>query len=107
MIVKVFYNLMDNAIRYGGKITTLRFSLEDRKGELIIVCEDDGIGVPRVEKKKIFERGFGKHTGLGLFLAREILSITGITIQETGEPGKGARFEMTVPSGKYRSVDVQ
>ena len=106
MIVKVFYNLMDNAIRHGGKITTLRFSLEDRKGELIIVCEDDGIGIPRAEKKKIFERGFGKHTGLGLFLAREILSITGITLQETGEPGKGARFEMTVPAGKYRSVDV-
>jgi signal transduction histidine kinase len=36
--------------------------------------------------------GFGRHTGLGLFLSREILSITGITITETGEPGKGAVF---------------
>jgi PAS domain S-box-containing protein len=107
LMTRVYYHLMDNAIRHGGKITTLRFSLENRKGELIIVCEDDGIGIPRADKKKIFERGFGKNTGLGLFLAREILSITGITLQETGEPGKGARFEMTVPAGKYRSVDVQ
>ena len=49
-------------------------------------------------------RGFGEHTGLGLFLSREILSITGITIAETSEPGKGARFEMIVPKGAYRFV---
>ena len=35
----------------------------------------------------------------GLYLMREILAITGITIRETGEPGKGARFEMVVPKG--------
>jgi|WetSurMetagenome_2_1015567.scaffolds.fasta_scaffold12135_5 signal transduction histidine kinase len=97
LIVKVFYNLMDNAVRYGGKITTIRFSVEDHHGEHIIVCEDDGAGVPADEREMIFERGFGKNTGLGLALSREILYITGITIQETGKPGKGARFEMTVP----------
>jgi len=102
MIVKVFYNLMDNAVRYGGKITTIRFSVEERDEDLVIVCEDDGDGVPADEKEKIFERGFGKNTGLGLFLAREILDITGITISESGEPGTGARFEMTVPEGSYR-----
>ena len=102
MIVKVFYNLMDNAVRYGGKITTIRFSVEERNGDLVIVCEDDGDGVPADEKEKIFERGFGKNTGLGLFLTREILDITGITISESGEPGTGARFELTVPEGSYR-----
>jgi len=50
----------------------------------------------------LFTRGFGRHTGLGLFLTREILSITGITIVENGEPGRGARFEMQVPGGAYR-----
>ena len=53
-------------------------------------------------KRRIFERGFGNNTGLGLFLSREILSITDITIRETGEPGKGARFEINVPREKYR-----
>jgi len=102
LILKVFYNLMDNAVRYGGKITTIRFFVENSGEDHIIICEDDGKGIPADEKEKIFERGFGKNTGLGLALSREILSITGITIRETGIPGDGARFEMTVPKGMYR-----
>ena len=104
LIVKVFYNVMDNAARYGGTITTIRFTAEEYDGNYIIVCEDDGGGVPTGEKEKIFERGFGRNTGLGLALAREILDITGITIRETGEPGKGARFEMTVPKEAWRTT---
>jgi signal transduction histidine kinase len=102
LVVKVFYNLMDNAARYGGKITTIRFFALESGDNNIIVCEDDGDGIPVEEKEKIFERGFGKNTGLGLFLSREILDITGITITETGEPGKGARFEITVSKGAWR-----
>ncbi|MFA5237523.1 MAG: response regulator [Methanoregula sp.] len=107
MIVKVFYNLMDNAVRYGGKITAIRFFLEPRDGDHILVCEDDGFGIPCGDKEKIFNRGFGKNTGLGLFLAREILSITGLTITETGETGLGARFEITIPPGVFRLCEVQ
>jgi signal transduction histidine kinase len=102
LVVKVFYNLMDNAVRYGGNITTIRLSVEDRNNDKIIVCEDDGIGVSADEKEQIFEPGFGKNTGLGLALSRDILAITGITIHENGETGKGARFEITVPRGAYR-----
>jgi PAS domain S-box-containing protein len=102
LIVKVFCNLMDNAVRYGGKITTIRFSALDSGDGHLIVCEDDGVGILAEEKEKIFERGFGKNTGLGLALSREILSITGIMINETGEPGKSARFEILVPKGAWR-----
>lgn len=102
LTIKVFFNLMDNAVRYGGKITTIRFSVEKLDGDCVIVCEDDGEGIAVDEKERIFERGFGKNTGLGLFLSREILAITGITIKETGEQGKGARFEMTVLEGMWR-----
>jgi len=102
MIGKVCSNLIDNAVRYGGKITTIRFSVRDRDGDLIFVCEDDGAGIADEEKEKIFERGFGKNTGFGLALSREILSITGITITERGKPGKGARFEVTAPKGTWR-----
>ncbi|MGA2105948.1 MAG: sensor histidine kinase, partial [Methanoregula sp.] len=101
-IVKVCYNLIENAVRHGGKITTIRFFEKECNGDHIIVCEDDGDGVPAAEKDKIFDQGFGKNTGLGLFLAREILDITGIKISETGEQGKGARFEILVPEGKWR-----
>jgi signal transduction histidine kinase len=107
LIVKVFYNLMDNAARYGEKISTIRFSVQESGENYLIVCEDNGEGIPAEEKEKIFDRGFGKNTGLGLFFVREILSITGITIRESGELGKGARFEITVPKGAYRFAAAQ
>ena len=102
LIAKVFYNLMDNAARYGGRITKIRFAMEEQNGNRILGCEDDGNGIPADEKERIFERGFGRNTGMGLFLAREILLITGISIRETGEPGRGARFEIRVPAGMWR-----
>ena len=100
---KVFFNLIDNALRYGGEnMTTMRVTTCDDNGNLAVVLEDDGNGVSADDKNQLFTKGFGKHTGLGLYLSREILSITGITITENGEPGKGARFEMTVPKGMWR-----
>ena len=48
---------------------------------------------------------FGRHTGLGLFLSREILGLTGITITENGIPGSGARFVIRVPPGKWRDLE--
>ena len=102
LIVKVFDNLIDNAVRHGMKIKTIRFSVQESGGGHLIVCDDDGEGIPADEKEQIFKRGFGKNTGLGLALSREILSITGITIRETGTFGRGARFEMLVPPGFFR-----
>ncbi|MHB8164620.1 MAG: sensor histidine kinase [Methanoregula sp.] len=104
LIARVFFNLVDNAIRHSGKITKIRFSFEARNGNRVIICEDDGDVVAKSEKEKIFDRGFGKNTGFGLTISREILDITGMTIKETGKPGTGARFEITVPEGHYRST---
>jgi signal transduction histidine kinase len=100
---KVFYTLIENALRHGGDtITKISISSHETGTGLVLIFEDDGVGITREDKTRLFEQGFGKHTGLGLFLTREILSITGITIAENGEPGKGARFEMNVPKGEYR-----
>jgi PAS domain S-box-containing protein len=106
LIIKVFSLLMDNAVRYGKTITTIRFSGFEQGEDYLITCEDDGVGIPADQKEKIFERGYGQNTGLGLFLARDILSITGILIRETGEPGNGARFEITVPKGMWHREKV-
>ncbi len=103
MIDKVFFNLFDNAVKYGKRVTTVTVGCELAGDELVITFADDGVGIPLNEKQKIFEKGFGQHTGFGLFLAREILAITGISIHETGAHGKGARFEIAVPKGTYRS----
>jgi signal transduction histidine kinase len=63
---------------------------------------DDGVGIPDDEKEKIFTRGFGKNTGYGLFLIREILSITGFSIKENGVSGKGAQFIISIPQNSLR-----
>ncbi|PKL59896.1 MAG: hypothetical protein CVV33_05480, partial [Methanomicrobiales archaeon HGW-Methanomicrobiales-4] len=102
LMEKVFYNLIDNAKRYGDTITEIRFSGFEGPDGYTIICEDDGVGIPDEFKSKIFNREYYKHTGFGLNLSREILEITGITIIETGEPGKGARFEILIPVGKFR-----
>ncbi len=103
LLEKVFYNLIDNALRYAGEgMNTITVSLKKMGDQVVIVFEDNGTGVPPENKSRIFDRGFGQNTGLGLYLSREILAITGISIEETGEHGKGARFEITVPKGGFR-----
>jgi PAS domain S-box-containing protein len=104
LMEKVFYNLMENSLRHGEHVTRMDFSLKETENGLILTYSDNGVGVSVEDKKKLFVKGFGKHTGLGLFLSKEILSITGITITENGEPGKGVQFEMTVPKGAWRTV---
>jgi PAS domain S-box-containing protein len=99
---KVFFNLIDNTLRYAERVTKIVVSLRESEDGLEIFFEDNGIGIPFDEKEKIFERGYGKNIGYGLFMVREILAITELTIRETGEPGKGARYEIHVPKRFYR-----
>jgi signal transduction histidine kinase len=100
---KVIYTLADNSLRHGEHVTAIRLSYHTLPGgELVLVYEDNGVGIPAKDKDRIFEQGFGRNTGFGLFLAREILAITGLTICETGEAGTGVQFVITVPAGAYR-----
>ena len=102
LIVRVLFNLLDNSLRHGQRVTEIQVTSHRCGEDLVVVWEDNGVGIPAKDKERIFERGFGKNTGLGMFLAREILSLTGIAIRETGDPGNGARFEMEVPKGMWR-----
>jgi len=104
LISKVFYNLAENSIRHGGHVTLIRFGFTVTDAGAVITYEDNGTGIPAEDKEHIFGKGFGKHTGLGLFLTREILAITNITIRENGEPGKGVRFEILIPHEMYRNI---
>ena len=92
LLGKVFFNLLENAIHHGQKVTRIECSRHTSGDRMVLVVEDDGIGIPEEEKKNIFTRRFFKNTGYGLLLSREILSITGITITENGVPGSGARL---------------
>jgi PAS domain S-box-containing protein len=102
LLERVFHNLLDNTIRHGQHATKIAVTAIPSGKGLIIQWADDGVGVADDVKEKIFQRGFGRNTGLGLFLSREILGLSGIGIRETGTSGAGARFEITVPEGAFR-----
>jgi PAS domain S-box-containing protein len=101
LLEKVFFNLVDNVVRHGEKATLIRFSAQETNEGVTIICKDDGVGVPESVKEGIFKREYYRNTGYGLYLAAEILSITGLSIRETGEPGTGTRFEIRVPKDAY------
>jgi PAS domain S-box-containing protein len=102
MLESVIRNLMDNSVRHGRNVKNIRVACALSSEALKIVYEDDGIGIAEADKERVFERGFGAGSGIGLLLAREILAITNISIVENGQPGRGARFEMTVPPESWR-----
>ena len=102
LLEKALFNLLENALIHGERVTEISLTCEERDGDLVLAVQDNGVGIAESEKKKIFERGYGKNAGLGLFLVREILSITGMTITECGEEGHGARFEILIPKGVGR-----
>lgn len=102
MLEKVFANLVDNSLRHGKTVNGLRLHYVENEEDLVIVYEDDGVGLTDEEKADLFKRGHGKHTGLGMFLSKEILEFSGMSINETGTTGEGARFEINVPPDKFR-----
>jgi signal transduction histidine kinase len=103
LLEKVFFNLVENSVRHGGKVSCISLRRVRKDGDLLVIYADDGKGVPPGEKERIFRRGIGDHTGFGLYAAREVLSLTGMTIVEDGCPGKGARFVITVPERSNRA----
>jgi signal transduction histidine kinase len=100
LLEKVFVNLLENSLLKTGGITAISLSYRKAESGLELILEDNGRGIPAEKKESIFEYGYGE--GLSLFLVREILSITGMTIKENGIEGLGARFILTIPEGMYR-----
>jgi PAS domain S-box-containing protein len=101
-ITRAFSNIVENTRIHGKNATAIRMECGPRGRELSLVIEDNGAGIPGEMKKEIFEPGMIRNRGFGLFLAREILSITGLTIEENGTAGNGARFEIRAPPGTFR-----
>lgn len=103
VIEKVFSLLIENTERHGKKATEIHISCNETADGLLLIYEDDGVGIPGERKKDLFVRGVGSATGFSLFFVHDILEISDMTIQETGEPQKGVRFEISVPKGLYRA----
>lgn len=102
LLQKVFYNIIENSLRHGKNLTRITVTTRRDEGSLVISCEDDGGGIEDAMKDRIFDRGVGTGTGWGLFFAREVLGLTGMTISESGRWGEGVRFEIRAPEGIFR-----
>jgi signal transduction histidine kinase len=102
LIERVFENLINNSIKYGGNVSEIRISFNGSDQAGNIIFEDNGQGIPVSQKSKIFSKGAGKTPEFGLFISKEILGYHDISIKETGEPGKGARFEIEVPRARFK-----
>jgi len=104
---RVFYRLFECEIRPGEKTNEIRISYEYRNPGLVIIIQDNGKGIEPEKKQEIFSLNNGDVRFAGLFIAQEILSLTGITLKETGEFGKGTRFEIEIPSSNCRYVTTK
>lgn len=98
----VLTHLVENSIRHGATVRSIIASWHQSEEELELIIEDDGRGIPVDKKESVFEYDSGQHAGLGLFICRQILGVTGITIFETGIEGRGARFVIRIPVGNWR-----
>ena len=82
---QLFYNLIDNSLRHGEKVSRIRICYEDGKNELKLVYEDDGVGISDDVRSKLFWEGYGKGSGYGLYLTAKLCKMYGWTIQETSK----------------------
>jgi signal transduction histidine kinase len=100
----VLAHLLENSLRHGagGRVGNIVVTFHETPGGLDLIVRDDGPGIPAGKKQQIFEYDSGGSAGIGLFICRQIAEVTGMTIQETGTEGKGARFVIHIPPGGYR-----
>ena len=97
---QLYYNFIDNSIKHGKKVTSIKVHWEKTdQDKLNLIYEDNGIGVPVQNKSQLFKEGYstGGSTGFGLFLIKKMMDVYGWQIQENGTPGEGAKFTITIP----------
>lgn len=102
LLEHAFFLILENIHEHSVQATAFSLTCEERDGSLFLIIEDNGIGIADAFKESIFEKSFPRRRGMGLFLVREILSITGISITEEGIPGRCARFVIRIPATGYR-----
>ena len=104
LLKQLFYNFLDNSLKHGEKVTQIRAHFTDEGHGVKLFYEDNGVGIPKANKPKLFHEGFttGKSTGLGLSFIKKMVEVYGWTITEEGEPGKGAKFVINIPKLTYK-----
>ena len=105
-IGQALHNLLDNAVKYSGGMKEVAVHLGREDKDLVLVVQDHGIGIPREEQGRIFERFHRvstglvhevKGSGLGLSIVRHIVQVHGGRITVESEPGRGSAFVIRLP----------
>jgi len=97
---QMFYNFIDNTRKYGQKTSTIKIHYQKTdQGNLVLIYEDDGVGISAENKERLFHEGFstGGSTGFGLFLTKKMIDVYGWKIEEDGIPNEGVKFIITIP----------
>ena len=97
LLGQLFYNLIDNSIKHGETVSKIRMYYKESEDGLKLIYEDNGVGIAKSDKKKIFGEDHGKGTGIGLYRIKTMCNIYGWTIQETAKKGKAAQFTIAIP----------
>ncbi|CAI8852010.1 MULTISPECIES: cell wall metabolism sensor histidine kinase WalK [Bacillus] len=113
-ITQVLYNIISNALKYSPEGGTVTYRLRDREDMLEISVSDQGMGIPKENVEKIFERFYRVDkarsrqmggTGLGLAIAKEMIEAHGGSIWAKSEEGKGTTIYFTLPMAKEEEDD--
>lgn len=107
LLERAFFQFFQNTIMHGEKATDIWIDFTDAPTGGIIRVRDNGKGIPDEDKSGLFDIKFRKGSGYGLFMVREILSLTGITICEQGTYGEGAEFIINIQHNRYRLLEKE
>ena len=115
-IARSLLNLVNNAIKYSSDDRYLAVSLRRSNGSVKLEVADHGIGIPRHEQAKIFEKFYRvcdplvhntKGSGLGLCLVRHIAHAHGGDVAVESAPGKGSKFSLVLPVAAAGKSDMR
>ncbi|WP_369901598.1 cell wall metabolism sensor histidine kinase WalK [Bacillus manliponensis] len=113
-ITQVLYNIISNALKYSPEGGTVTYRLRDREDMLEISISDQGMGIPKENVEKIFERFYRVDkarsrqlggTGLGLAIAKEMIEAHGGSVWAKSEEGKGTTIYFTLPMAQEDEDD--
>jgi signal transduction histidine kinase len=102
LLVKVFMTLFQNIRKHSRNADRITISAAREGDSTVVIIADNGVGIPRSQKERIFTPEYGQNSSFGLYLVRTILDMSGISIAENGSEGAGARFELRVRPGGFR-----
>lgn len=105
-LTNVVYNIIDNALKYSGDEPKVEINMLEEAGNLKIAIQDNGIGIPKEYKDKVFDRFFRVPTndqhnvkghGLGLSYVKDVITKHGGSISVDSTENVGAKFTITIP----------